>query len=913
MKNLFIVDASGFLFRAYYAIAPMTNSEGASTNALFGFIRALHKLIRDFDAHHVVAVFDGPRNKERRVAQYAEYKANRAEAPRDLPDQINWAQEFCDLRGIPKFVIPTYEADDVMGTVARWAAQNGTRVYLCTSDKDMMQMVDDNISMLYTHKNNQVVDAAGVEEKFGVRPDQIVDWLAMTGDSSDNVPGLPGFGPKTASSLLQEFGNLDEILANPDRVKGKKKQETIRNESAMALLSRDLVTLELDVDFPKEEDYFALTGPDVSKLTAFYQKMNFNTFLKELSSPSLLDAASVTPATAPAAEQAQKETTVTPATSQATEIETKYHLVNDKVSLDALVALLSEQTAVCWDTETTAIHPLEAKLVGIGFAMEPGEAWYVPVNGDLPREQVLEALKPVFENPRIGFCAHNAKYDLHVMQEAGVDVANVAFDTMIASYLLNSHSRQHSLDRLSLELFKKVKTPIEDLIGKGKKAITMAEVPVTTVSDYCCEDVDYTCRIKQVLEPQLTERGLDQLFYDLEMPLMPILAGMERNGIYVDVDQLHAMSDKLKTELAGIEKEIHTLAGEEFNVKSPKQLGQILFEKMGINPPKKTATGYSTNADVLEQLSEEYPIAQKVIDFRTLEKLRSTYTDVLPTQVNARTQRIHCSFNQGVTATGRLSATDPNLQNIPVRTEIGRQIRKAFRPEKEGWTFLSADYSQIELRLLAHMSEDPKLVDAFQHGADIHATTASEVMDVPLEEVTKEQRYHAKAVNFGILYGQGPFGLARETGISFKEAKAFIERYFERYARVKEFIEECKEKARADGKAVTVTGRERLIPEIANKNPMLRQAAERLAVNTPLQGTAADLIKMAMLKVNKRLRTDGFEAMMILQVHDELIFEVPDTELAAVTAMVREEMEGVYNLKIPLVVDVSTGSNWMEC
>ncbi|MEM1282239.1 MAG: DNA polymerase I [Chlamydiota bacterium] len=886
MSRLFIIDASGYLYRSYHAISFMTNPQGDSTNALFGFIRSVLKLIKDFSPDHVVAVFDGPDNIKKRKAIYPDYKANRSEMPGDLRYQMDWAKDFCNFHGIPLLNIPEVEADDAMGSVADWAQDHFEEVFLCTSDKDMAQLVGNGVKLLNTHKENLILDSAAVEAKYGVPPNKIIDLLAITGDSSDNVPGLPGFGPKTATTLLQQFDSLEYILQHPEEVKGKKKQETIREEAEKAVISKKLVTIDIHVEIPRDIKFFQLKNEQSSELQQFYHRMNFTSLLKE-----------------------QNLTEQSPVEKE----EVDYTLVDDEKALEELIILLKEQKELCFDTETTALHPMEAELVGVGFCFEPQKAWYVPTNGKLGIDPVLKALKQLLENPKICIYGHNIKYDYQVMRNYDITINNICFDTIIASYLLNSSNRQHSLDFLTLHYFNKVKIPTSELIGKGKKQITMKEVPIQTVSDYCCEDVDYTCRLKQLFQKELKTRKLDKLFKQMEMALVPILANMERQGVFLDTPTLEVMGAKVIKELDNLSHQIYDLAGETFNINSPKQLSQILFDKMGIHPPKKTATGFSTNAEVLETLKAEHPIAEKVLEYRTLEKLRSTYIESLPEDVNRTTHRIHPTFNQFVTATGRLSCQDPNLQNIPIRTEVGRNIREAFRPEKKGWSYLSADYSQIELRLLAHFSEDPNLVSAFQNGEDIHAHTAATIFGVPIDEVTKEMRYRAKTVNFGVIYGQQAFGLARELGIDFGEAKTFIETYFQTFPNVREYVESCKEKARKEEKATTYTGRERAIPEINSKNPQIRSAAERLAVNTPLQGSAADLIKKAMIEIDKLLQKEGHLGYMILQVHDELIFELPDFEVPMIEPIVKSTMENTLKLKVPLIVNISIGKNWKEC
>lgn len=884
MKDIYVIDASGFLFRAYFAIRQMTNPQGKSTNALFGFIRSLLKLRKEFEPQHMVAVFDGQNNSAPRKAIYPEYKAHRQECPQDLGYQINWAKDFCEFMGIPHLDIAEVEADDAMGAVALWAEKKKANVFLCTSDKDMCQLVNDHIKILNTHKDNLLLGPKEVKENFGVRPDQIIDYLAIIGDSSDNVPGLPGFGPKTAATLLQEHDTLEHLLKHPETLKGKKR-ETLEQSADLARLSKRLVTLNTEVPVPSDEAFFTLKTPQTDKVKAFYQEMNFTSLLKEMG-----------------VDEAPKPS-----------VKTSRHLVDDEESLKKLLKELESSQEICFDTETTAARPLLAELVGIGLSTDGKEVYYVPANGKIGLKRVLELLQPVFENPNIGFYGHNVKYDYHIMQNYGITIPRLSFDTIIASYVLNAHQRQHSLDFLAMERYGITKIALTDLIGKGKSATTMADVPIDQVCNYCCEDVEVTYRLRQDLGEELKERKLDQLFERLELPLIPVLAAMEREGIYLDKETTKKMSDEVGKEILLLEKEIYKLAGEEFNINSPKQLSVILFEKMGIKPPKKTATGYSTNIEVLETLSQDVPLAGKIIEYRTLAKLKSTYLDTLPKEINPNTHRIHCTFNQWVAATGRLSSQDPNLQNIPIRSEIGRKIRGGFKPEKKGWSYLSADYSQIELRLLAHLSEDPRLIQAFNNNQDIHRDTAAAIFEVPLDQVTSTQRYQAKAVNFGVIYGQQAFGLSRELGIDFKSAAAFIDAYFKKYSHVKGFIEECKQVARDKGKAITLTGRERLIPEITNKNPQIRNAAERLAINTPLQGTAADLIKYAMLRITDRIKEHQLKAKMILQIHDELIFELPDSEIETFKPLLREAMEKIWELKVPLVVDISVGKNWEQC
>jgi len=889
MKKIFIIDAVNFLFRSYYAIGQMTNPQGESTNALYGFIRSLFKIIKDFSPDHIVAVFDGPDNKKSRTEIYSDYKGHRKSMPEDLFPQLEKAKHFCEIAGIPMLCVSGVEADDTMGSIARWAEKNGSEAILCSSDKDLCQLVSDKIFVLQAHKDNLIIDREKVKDLFGVTPEQMIDYLAMVGDASDNIPGLEGFGPKTVVSLLGEFHTLENILNHPERLSGKKK-ETVIAQKEIALMSKKLATIQLDVKFPADDDFFRYKYPNIEKAKEFYKEMHFMSLLKEIEGASDKPAA-----------QSKDERPVS------------YQLINDTQSLSSLIENLKNEAEICLDVETTAIDPMTAELVGVGLGVRAAEGWYIPVNGDIPKETVLCAMRELLAAPHISFYGHNFKYDMHVLLNEGLPLPVVSFDTILASYVLRPSTPKHNLDQLTLEKFGKVKTPIEDLLGKGKTLVTMREVPLEKVCAYCCEDVDYTIRLKNLFTAELKSENLEAVYYDIELPLITVLLQMEREGIFVDETILSSMSKHLALKISDIENAIYELAGETFNVSSPKQLSVILFEKLGLKAPKKTQTGFSTAAEVLESLLGEHPIIKKILEYRTLEKLRSTYVDALPLFINKTTGRVHCTFNQSVTATGRLSCQDPNLQNIPVRSEEGKKIREAFKPQKEGWVYLASDYSQIELRLLAHLSEDPSLIEAFEKGEDIHTYTASLVFEAPLNEVTPEMRYQAKAVNFGILYGQQAYGLSQELSIDFKQASSFINTYFERYGKVKEYLDSCKTSARKNGYAMTITGRKRPIPELDNKNPMIRSAAERLATNTPLQGTAADLIKIAMLRIQEELLRSGIKAKMILQIHDELLFEVHESATDELSKVVKKIMENVFTLRVPLVVDISIGKNWGEC
>lgn len=885
-KELYILDVSGFIFRAYFALPPMSNAKGEATHALFGFIRSVIKLFKDFAPEHIVAVFDGPDNKKQRKEIYEKYKENRSRILDDLPEQIDKAKQFCALIGIPEVEVPGVEADDTMGSIAKWAAQEGLKVFVLTSDKDLAQIVDQHIFLLNPWKDNLIIDRQEVEKLYGVPPEKIIDLLAMMGDASDNIPGVKGIGPKTAIQLLEEFHSVENIYSHIDKITGKKQQLLIDGKEN-ALLSKKLATIHTDIPFPKEKDFFSKKDTQISEIRSFYLDMGFNSLIKELD-------------------------TLFGATKSSENH--FYHIIDDIDALEILLEKLSLAKEIAIDTETNILPFMVAELVGVGFCIAEGEAYYVPLNGLLGKERVINKLKPILENSKLSFFGHNVKYDYHILLNEGIELKNIGFDTILASYLLKSASRSHSLDELAIQHFGKVKIPIKSLIGSGKKEISMKDVPIPDVGKYCCEDVDYTFRLKELLEKELSAKtAISSLFYKLELPLSEILANMERRGIYVDTAQLQEMSLELSKDISRLETEIYSLAGETFNISSPKQLSYILFEKMKIKPVKKTTTGFSTNVEVLETLASNHLIAVKIIEYRALEKLRSTYIDSLPINVNPKTKRIHPSFNQLGTTTGRLSCQDPNLQNIPVKTPMGRKIREAFCPQKTGWKFLAADYSQIELRLLAHLSEDANLIKAFKQGEDIHAYTASLVLGIPISQITKEMRNQAKAINFGIVYGQQAYGLSQQLGIDIHMASDFIKAYFERYPGVQAYIATCIELGRKFGKTTTMLGREREIPEIHSQNAMMRAAAERLAINTPLQGSAADLIKQAMLNIDHLLKKRGMDSFMILQIHDELIFEAPSSEIEELTVLVKDSMENVCKLLVPLVVDVTVGKNWGEC
>ncbi|MCE5293338.1 MAG: DNA polymerase I [Chlamydiales bacterium] len=881
--SIYLIDVSGFIYRAFFAIQGLSNRQGESTGALYGYIRSHLKLIEQYKPKYIAAIFDAPGNKDSRVAIYSEYKAHRKPTPPELIDQIGYAREFCKLAGVPMLATPGVEADDTIGAVAVWAKEQGLDVFICTADKDMAQLVDEKIKIINMHKDNLLIDIDKAKELYGIPPSQMRDYLAIVGDASDNVPGLSGFGPKSTIQLLEKYGTLENILEHADEIGGKK-AETLKQEREIALISQKLVTIDTAVEFEKNLEYFLPKEADKPNLWQFLQSKNFSSLLEM-------------------AECGQQQDTKT----------TNTHTITTLEDLDALVQKLLMHKELCIDTETTSTNPFMASLVGIGLAIDADDAYYIPLNGSMSRREVKAKLLPLLTNSKIQFYGHNVKYDLHVLHRAGLEIATISNDTIIASYLLNAHQRRHNLDELSMAYFGKKKIDIEELLGKGKNQITMDQVPLEKIAEYCCEDVAYTVKLKEVLEKEIVERKLSPLLHDIEIPLIRVLERMESTGIYIDTSVLKKLSLEVGKQIQLLQEEIYIMAGQTFNLNSPKQLSEILFEKLAIRAPKKGKTQPSTSAEVLELLSLEYPIAKKILEYRSLEKLRSTYLDTLPEEVHPETGRIHCTFNQSVAATGRLSSQDPNLQNIPVRSELGAKIRSSFRPQDPSWSFLSADYSQIELRILAHVCEDEGLLEAFRNDLDVHTYTASEIFHVPLADVTSDMRHQAKAVNFGIIYGQQAFGLAQNLGIPMSTAQTFIDAYFRRYKGIKDYIETAKETARKVGYAESLTGRQRLLPDINSSNGMLKAAAERLAVNTPFQATAADIIKMAMITLDNWLIEHKSPARMLLQIHDELVFEMPDSEIPTMQELVKKHMEGVFALKVPLIVKINVGKNWMEC
>jgi DNA polymerase-1 len=884
-QRIYLIDGSSYIYRAYFAIRHLSNARGFATNAVYGFTNMLLKVVRDEHPDHLAVVFDA-KGPTFRKEIYPEYKANRSAMPDDLVPQIPVIKEVVRGFRMPVLEMAGFEADDIIATLARRFADRGMEVTVVTGDKDLMQIVSDRIRLLDTMKD-KFTGLEEVRERFGGSPDKVIEVQALAGDSSDNIPGVPGIGEKTARELIEEFGSVENLLVNIDKVRGKKRQENLREFADQALLSKALVTLRCDLPLEVDYDDFILSEPDREALTAIFKEMEFHKLLQEFSSDIR-------------------------ATGE------EYRTVLTEADLDALVLELEQAPRIAFDTETTSLTPMRAELVGLSFSIRAGEGWYIPLSHhylgvpeQLDRKLVLDRLRPVLSDPGKAKIAQNAKYDLLVLRRAGLDVRGLVFDTMIASYLANPSAKSHGMDAQAAGLLGYKTITYSEMTGNGKKQIGFAEVEVEKATIYAAEDADITLRLAEKLEPMIVESGQEALFDDVEMPLLEILADMEWTGVRIDPEFLGGLSREIQVKLKVLEENIHDICGGSFNVGSPKQLGEVLFERLKLPRGKKTKTGWSTDVEVLTKLAEEHEVCARILDFRSLAKLSGTYTEALPKLIHPETGRLHTSFNQSVTATGRLSSSEPNLQNIPIRTEEGSRIREAFIPA-EGNVLLSADYSQVELRVLAHMAGEAVLSESFERNEDIHRRTASEIFGVFPEMVTDEMRRQAKTINFGIIYGMSDFGLAKALGIGRKEAQVFIDNYFARYPGVLGFMESKKEEARAKGYVTTLLGRRCAIPEIHSPNRNIRDYAERNAINYPIQGSAADIIKVAMVRVYKRLEREGLRAKMVLQVHDELVFDVPRDELEKVRTLVREEMEGAVHLDVPLVVDIGVGKNWRE-
>ncbi len=913
VQTLLLVDGSSYLYRAYHALPDLKNRQGEATGALYGVLNMLRRLRRETPADLAACIFDakGPTFRE---AWYPDYKANRPPMPDDLRAQVAPLHEAIRAAGWPLIAETGVEADDVIGTLARQAEAAGMRVIISSGDKDMSQLVSDQITVIDTMAN-KTYDRAGVINKFGVPPERIIDWLTLTGDAVDNVPGVPKVGPKTATKWLTEFGDLDTLIARATEVKGVV-GDNLRASLDWLPMARRLVTIKIDCALPEQATELTWRAEDKDILAALFERYGFKAWLTE-TAPSAAPAAAITGSTRPLSPSPSPveggETRMTAVTPR----ERHYETLLTEADLARWLDKITQAELVCLDTETTALDPMAARLVGLSFAVEPGEAAYLPLvhaypgaPDQLDLAATLTQLKPWLEDASRAKVGQNLKYDWHVFANHGIHLAGMAHDTLLQSYVLEAHER-HDMDTLAARHLGETTLTFEEVCGKGAKQISFDQVSIERATEYAAEDADITLRLHQALHPQIAaDAALNPVYRDIEMPLMPILARMERHGVKIDAARLRQQSGELAKAMLLLEARAYEAAGQPFNLNSPKQLGEILFEKLGLPVVKKTPTGApSTDESVLEKLAEDYPLPKILLEYRSLAKLKSTYTDKLPGLIDPATGRVHTTYSQATAVTGRLSSTDPNLQNIPIRTAEGRRIREAFIAEL-GCVLLSADYSQIELRIMAHLSGDPGMVTAFLNDADIHTATAAEVLGLEPAQVAPEQRRMAKAVNFGLIYGMSAFGLAAQLGIERSAAQGFIDRYFGRFPGVADYMTRTRETARGQGFVETLFGRRLYLPEITSKNPARRQGAERAAINAPMQGTAADLVKLAMIAVQGWLDAEGLSTRMILQVHDELVLEVPEGELARVQAALPGLMCGVAQLAVPLKIEMGVGPNW---
>jgi DNA polymerase-1 len=884
-EKVYLIDGSSYIYRAFFAIGHLSNSKGFPTQAIYGFTNMLLKILREKGAEYAAIVFDAPGPTFRHEV-FGEYKSNRPSMPEDLRVQVPHIKEIVSALRLPVLEKEGYEADDLIATLARKLEREGIETVIVSGDKDLMQLISSHVTM-YDPMKDKTFQVPEVKERFGVSPDKVVEVMGLMGDTSDNIPGVPGIGPKTAGQLIEEFGSIAELLKNIDKVKNAKVRSSLDRYAEQARLSRELATLDSNapLDWPLEN--LKKGEPDRKRLQEIFKEMEFSKLLKDFS-------------------------------LRPDHREDDYRLITGREEMEALVRNLRKAGAFALDLESTSMEPMRAEIVGLSFSFQPHQAFYLPVGhtyegapGQLSGEEVLRILRPLLEDPELKKYGQNIKYDYILLAKSGVRLRGIAGDNMIASYLLNPSKHRHSLEDLSREYLDRQIITYEDVAGTGAKAIPFSQVEVKKACRYSCEDADLTLILANLLIPKIEADGFAELFGRVELPLIEVLAVMEMNGVKLDLPLLAVMSEEFEKQMEKISEGVYDLAGGEFNINSPQQLGKVLFEKLKLPGGKRTKTGYSTDVEVLTELAKDFPLPAKVLEYRSLSKLKSTYVDALPQLVNPMTGRVHTSFNQTVTATGRLSSSDPNLQNIPIRSPEGRRIREAFIPQ-EGSLILSADYSQIELRVLAHLACDTFLIETFQRGEDIHAATASEIFHVPPEQVTPEMRRLAKVINFGIIYGMSAFGLAKELGIPPSVAQAYIANYFQKYHEVRDYIDKSLEQARERGYVTTLMNRRRYLPDIQNSNRSIRQFAERIAINAPIQGTAADLIKVAMINIHRRLVKEGYKTKLILQIHDELVFEVPQGELEGIKALVKEEMEGVVKLYIPLKVDIGVGKNWAE-
>ncbi|MEK6691404.1 MAG: DNA polymerase I [Nitrospirota bacterium] len=883
--KLYLIDGNSYVYRAYHAIKGLTNSKGLPTGAIYGFTNMLLKVVREKKPDYIAIAFDSPAPTERHRL-FEAYKAQRPSTPNELINQIPYIKRIVDAFRIPVLEIEGYEADDILATLAKKGEGRGLSVTIVTGDKDIFQIVGRNIRTYDTMKD-KVYEEKDVLDKFGVGPDKVVEVMGLMGDAIDNIPGVPGIGEKTAVELIKEFGSIENLLRNLEKVKKPKLREALKINEEIARLSHNLATIHSDLPIDIDLKELSITKPDNETLLRLFRELEFSSLLKTLTPHTDLD-------------------------------KSEYSNITSEDEFLKLLERMKVKGEFSIDIESTGKDPMIAEIVGISISTEPNSACYIPLSHIYPdaphqlkKEYVLEKLKPILEDETLRKIGQNIKYEVVILRNHCIDLKGISFDTMIASYLLNPVKPAHNLENIALEYLDYKILTYEEVVGKGKKQIGFENVPLDMATKYSCEDSDITLRLKRVLSTLIDNKGLMKLFYDVEMPLLKVLADIEMNGFKIDREILSEMSKELEGQLNTIIERIYFLAGEEFNINSPKQLSEILFRKLGLKPTKRTKTGYSTNVEVLEELSFQHELPREILEYRNLFKIKSTYLDTLPDLINPKTGRIHTSLNQTVTATGRLSSSEPNLQNIPIRGELGKRIREAFIAEK-GNALLSADYSQIELRILAHLAQDEILVGAFKGGEDIHTRTATEIFDLPPESITPDMRRQAKTVNFGIIYGISPYGLSVELRIPFEKAKELIERYFERHKGVKDFIERNLKEAEEKGYVKTILCRQRHIPELMSQNSNVRQLGERLAINTPIQGSAADLIKLAMVNISKRFHGMNSNARMILQIHDELVFESPEEEIEQIKKVVKEEMEVVIEFSVPIKVDIGVGKNWSE-
>ena len=888
-KTLYLIDGSSYIFRAFFGVRQqLSTSNGFPTNALYGFINMLQKVIRDEKPDYLVVAFDSP-DKTFRHKIYPNYKANRDSPPEELSRQFPYFEPLVKAYGLSSIRRPGFEADDIIGTLAKKGQQKGLDIVIVSGDKDMMQLISPHIYMLDTMKNKKFMDKE-VVEKFGVHPDKVVEVMGLMGDSSDHIPGVTGVGPKTAAELIRKFGSIESLYKRIDEVEKKNLKEKLERDKENAFMSRELVSIDTEMDLEFNSDLMILGKIDSVKLKKMFEEFEFVSFLEGMQDR----------------------------TANSLEVDrSEYKTILTEKSFNDLIESLAKKKSFAFDVETTSKRPVWARLVGISFSFNDGNAFYLPLAHrylgapeQLEFEVVREKLKQVFEDKSIKKCGHNIKYDLIVMSNEGIALDGVDFDTMIASYLLNPSSRGHGLDALTMEYFGHKNLTYKEMTGTGSKEIGFDEVEVGRATEYAAEDSDMTWRLKGKLQPQLKDSTL-KLYKEIELPLLEVLAEIELNGVYIDRKHLTELSSKIDKKLLRLEKDIYVLADEQFNINSPKQLSVILFEKLKLPVVKKTKTGYSTDVSVLGQLALKHKLPEQVLSYRQLAKLKSTYVDALPGEIFKNTGRVHTSFNQTVAATGRLSSSNPNLQNIPIRSDMGKEIRKAFTAEEDNM-LLSADYSQIELRILAHLSKDKALKRAFDKGEDVHARTAADIFGGSIGQVDEKSRRMAKAVNFGIIYGLSAFGLSRQLNISRRDAQDFIDQYFSLYSSVKDFMGNTITEARECGYTLTMFHRRRYLPDLKSDNRQVRESAERIAINSPIQGSAADLIKVAMIRLSRNLKKIKLNSKMILQVHDELLFECPVQEKKEIESLVRKEMEGAYSLSVPLVVDIGWGKNWNE-